>query len=869
MESFLADKQNEAILKKINLASFAININFDDYNSYCRRSALYESLGLFKLSLDDAVKAISIDRAKDDAYIHQAKAFAGLKKYAEAEKSLNDCLAITRNKRDLILSQLEHLRYLAVKQIGFSEQICALVSKQFGTIKDAENNAFTMDEEEAAKSDGQANSANIISNLVVNSNPNLNNSSNSARNTTRFEANNQDQTLNGQQQQDSSQISQAVQLNDSNQITSNPIGQLTSSQVNHHVSHQMNNRTSDPVNVEQLTGQSDHLNSQSNQLTGQLMSNNQPPISHCHSATIIQQFTNPNLFLSSSSGNKSIYASANSLISAANTSSMISTIANTQHYLTNQQHLLNQHENPSSTVLDNTPLSEMDLQQDGTDFSSDMQMWTESEMQSEMQVRSDNSDQTLIINSNRSLPQFTTPSKDFLSDLNNDLFLSSPFTNNNSNSSVGFGDSLTTPQFNRKDLNTRHQAKKQRVIKNLMNDLADHSSPLYEHSPCPETSPFSNISSVQSINTPKSNVIVSPRQSPLKQATSHMDNLDDLDDLDNSINRADGNSSSMNQNHSPEESNQLNGEDKSVEQDGNTKSASEEKKEVEILQTVQNQANKPLTNQPLNIIITGINSLNNPNGLIGPASGSVIKSSAQYPILLQSIPLQFQVNQYRGPTVQPLPMVTTSKEPQITYLNCPITSQKQQQQSHLEELIKEHNIEIVDTETTENCLPANNVSNPNKPPIASQQPRNPLSITAANSLGNFVSPLGASSDGSLALPSNPASSASPNHFTSTDLQPVQPVVTDRRRKVAKLTVKPPILLRPINKENALSNCKAVLIGKLAKTNENDSKPTKCLTRRQAIGEQLIKNNDRTKRYKLNEKKSSSEPDEEESEGSET
>ncbi|KAK4337347.1 hypothetical protein RND71_043617 [Anisodus tanguticus] len=145
MESFFADKHNEAVLKKINLASFAININFDDYNSYCRRSTLYESLGLFKLSLDDAVKAISIDNQRDEGYLIQAKALTGLKKFNEAEKSLNECLSKANCNRELVLNQLESLRYLGVKEIGFDDQICLLASRKFSTLNEAINGAFSMD----------------------------------------------------------------------------------------------------------------------------------------------------------------------------------------------------------------------------------------------------------------------------------------------------------------------------------------------------------------------------------------------------------------------------------------------------------------------------------------------------------------------------------------------------------------------------------------------------------------------------------------------------------------------------------------------------------------------------------------------------
>lgn len=917
MESFFADKQNEAILKKISLASYAININYDDYNSYCRRSVLYESLGLFKLSLDDAVKAISIDQTKDDGYIHQAKAFAGLKKYSEAERSLNDCLTITRSNRDLILSQLEHLRYLAVKQIGFDDQISSLASKRFGTINDSINGAFSMDleDEEATKSDGQMNSANISSNLPVNSNPNgdLNSSSNSARNAIQFSVNNpmqgqapsgqqsngQQQQQHQQQQQNSSQINsiQTIQLNGgSSHIMSNQIGQLTNSQVNG----QMNNGNS--IRNQANSG---HSTSQSNPLTSQLMSSDQQPI---HSS---QPFTNPNPFLSSTGGDKSLYTCANTLLSGSNNGSLAATIAITdnqqQHFLaTSNQHLLNQHENPTSTVLDNTPLSEMDLQQDGTDFSSDMQMRTESEMQ----IRSDNSEQTLIIDSNRSLPQFTTPSKDFLSDLDNDFFLSSPFTNNNSSSSAGFGDSLTTPQFNRKDMSTRHQAKKQRVIKNLMNDLAEHSSPLYEHSPCPETSPFSNISSVQSINTPKSNVIVSPRQSPFKPPSNRMNDLDDLDDLNNlnnSINRpADGNVNSSraeqeHRQHSPEEANKdqpnqaasTESGERDAEKNSTTSSSEEDKGEVVQYVTENSAGTHPVSNpQQFNgIIITGINSLNNLNNhLTGSAGGGVIKSSAPNTILVPHslFQPQMQVNlsslnkillptfQPPTPKVRPISTVASSIESQkITYpTNCLVTVQQQQQSNvepfNIDKYFKEQNIVISSTAPSENGSPAsvNTVSNPNStnPPTNAQSRGNALSSSLAAPLGNFAPSKALSSDGSSHLPSNPANSASsPNNFNSTDLQSAQPIATIKLPTVAKppRIVKPPILLssKATNNENARSNC-LNLLEQQNQTKGKESKFSKCLTRRKAIGDRIINLNSRTKTYKLSEKNDLEEENEE-------
>ena len=574
------------------------------------------------------------------------------------------------------------------------------------------------------------------------------------------------------------------------------------------------------------------------------------------------------------------------MLSGGTNGSLASTVVitdNQQHFLaTNQQHLMSsQHENPTSTVLDNTPLSEMDLQQDGTDFSSDMQMRTESEMQ----IRSDNSDQTLIIDSNRSLPQFTTPSKEFFSDLDNDFFLSSPFTNNNSSSSIGFGDSLTTPQFNRKDTNTRHQAKKQRVIKNLMNDLAEHSSPLYEHSPCPETSPFSNISSVQSVNTPKSNVIVSPKQSPFKPPSNRMNSeLDDLDDLNNSINRpaddANANSSrSEPERRRPEEANKeppnQTATTESPNADANsTKSANEEDKEETVQYAAENSATKPAVSnpQPFNgIIITGINSLS--GQLSGSTGGGVIKSSTPGTILVPHSIFQPQMQQvnltslnkillptFQAPTpkVRPISTVASSIETQkITYpTNCLITTQPANSEPfNIDKFFKEQNIVINSSDSSGSpATSANVVSNPNSNPPSNAQSQ--ASSPAAH-LGNFAASKASSSDGSTRLPSNP--SASSNHFHPTDLQTAQPIATIKLPTTVTnppLTIKPPVLMhKPVNNENARSNNQKE-INKLERQKQAKGKESqlgKCITRRKAIGNRIMTLNSQTKEYKSSEK----------------
>ena len=493
MDSVFAHKQNEAILKKIYLASFAINLNFDDYNSYCRRSALYESLGLFKLSLDDAVKAISIDQTKDDGYIHQAKAFTGLKRYSEAEKCLTERLQFTKHECDQILSQLENLRYLAVKQIGFDDRISQLASKKFRTIDEAINGAFSMDLDETTTEDDHNNRNDVASTVrtshlpsnVINSN--LDNSSfvDTASNST------------------------------NNQLTNQ---QLTDS--NHNVQYS---------NVNNVNNVNNLNNGHPNQIDSNVNSSD----------------------LNTSLNDRNLNSCANSTLSNNHLNNNQHLIPNSHHHHQHQNsssNLLDQNqqvqEHPSSTMIDNGPLSEPDIQTDTDCFSSDLH--------GDLQIRSE-SDNIIIYPSNKHLPQFT-PCKVLVSDLENDYFESSPFTNH-SNSSIGFIESLTTPRFNRReqtnDTNCPPLTKKPRVIKNLMNDLIDHSdnhhhSPIYSNSPfsssplkCSDSSPFSNISNVSNnvpTDTPKSNVIVSPGQTQHHNDLDDLEELDDLDDLNTSLN---------------------------------------------------------------------------------------------------------------------------------------------------------------------------------------------------------------------------------------------------------------------------------------------------------------------------------------------
>ena len=767
MESFFADKQNEAILKKINLASYAININFDDYNSYCRRSALYESLGLFKLSLDDAVKAISIEKAKDDGYIYQAKAFAGLKRYSEAEKSLIDCLMITKVKHAQISNQLENLRYLAVKQIGFDDQVCLLASKRFNTINDSINGAFSMDLEHEAKEEEESKNSkqqNLINSSILNNNLNLNSNSNLIKNTTSQLTNNQ--------------------LNQFNQINS----QLNNQHLNHNP----------------------HLNSNqqiNNQLNHNLVDN----------STIVNTTLNSNIFLNSTN-DKNMYTSANNHQQQPNYLS--------SNQLIDHQQSQQVHENPSSTVIDNTPLSELDLQDDyntdyGTDFSSDLQ---QARSEGDLQMRSDQSDQTLIIDSARSLPHYDTPLKNF--DLENDLFLTSPFTNNNSNSSIGLGDSLATPQFKRLETN-QHQNKKRKVTKNLINDLIDNSenSPMYSpfsSSPpkCPESSPFSTISNA---TTPKSNVIVSPvKQSPFKTISNNLNDLNDLDELNNKSDCL--NKTSVEENQSTMEvdkdqqndqivnnnkienlaSNDLTSKLASEKMVTTNKEANEDNKSKEIIyiedntnRTATNTLNTALTN---GFIITGFNNFNNFNSISDQLTlnNSVIKTSANSNLIVS--PMQVNLASLKNiilpitsfqPITTKVKPISTIAQPSSTidqkanYITKPLNSYEH---INIDKFFKEQNI-VVDN-------------------LAKQTEHQQSNLIDQNVDSNNLINLNNSNNSTT---SNISLNSSSHLLT---VQPVQPIHT----------------IKSINTVQA------------NKKNKNTENLNKALTRRRAIGERIINMN---------------------------
>lgn len=143
------DDSPDVLWRKVKLTSVAINSNYNDYNLYCRRAALYEKLGMFRLSLDDSNKAIGLNASKYEAYLSQAHAYVGLKMYSEAEQTLLNVRDPSASC-DLLRQQLCRLRFLAVKQIGFDDQTSELASRKFNTVSDAIEGALNMDLETPA-----------------------------------------------------------------------------------------------------------------------------------------------------------------------------------------------------------------------------------------------------------------------------------------------------------------------------------------------------------------------------------------------------------------------------------------------------------------------------------------------------------------------------------------------------------------------------------------------------------------------------------------------------------------------------------------------------------------------------------------------
>lgn len=138
----------EHLWRKVRVLSIAIDIKSDDYQLFLKRSDVYFQLRLFRLSALDASTAISLDDVRPDAVYKKSQALVALERYTEAESVWRNfqtvCPDSPRSE-----DQLRHLRYLAVKNIGFEERHCKLVSQNTRSVSEAIERAlsFEIDDE--------------------------------------------------------------------------------------------------------------------------------------------------------------------------------------------------------------------------------------------------------------------------------------------------------------------------------------------------------------------------------------------------------------------------------------------------------------------------------------------------------------------------------------------------------------------------------------------------------------------------------------------------------------------------------------------------------------------------------------------------
>ncbi|XP_054167019.1 putative uncharacterized protein DDB_G0287457 [Oppia nitens] len=136
--AILANQKAESncFSEAIELFNKAVSNNPNDYRFYVNRSYCYDSIQDFRNALKDADTAIQLKPNWPKCHYRRGKALAGLKNYQEAEVSLKKVLTMETDC-DEALSELYHVRYGAIVDMGYDTSMANEYSHKYESIKEA------------------------------------------------------------------------------------------------------------------------------------------------------------------------------------------------------------------------------------------------------------------------------------------------------------------------------------------------------------------------------------------------------------------------------------------------------------------------------------------------------------------------------------------------------------------------------------------------------------------------------------------------------------------------------------------------------------------------------------------------------------
>lgn len=115
----------------------AIELNSQDYRFYLNRSYCYEQIKDYRAALKDAEMAIEINPSAK-GFFRKGCSLVGLKNYQEAEIAFKKVLEFDQNCKEAI-EELQHVKFSALKKMGYDEQTAACYAKNFDSVKSAIN----------------------------------------------------------------------------------------------------------------------------------------------------------------------------------------------------------------------------------------------------------------------------------------------------------------------------------------------------------------------------------------------------------------------------------------------------------------------------------------------------------------------------------------------------------------------------------------------------------------------------------------------------------------------------------------------------------------------------------------------------------
>ncbi|XP_033119432.1 heat shock protein sti1 homolog [Anneissia japonica] len=120
----------------IQLFTEAINLDSKDFRFFGNRSFCYDRMGQHDKALEDAKKAIQLNKEWPKGYFRKGRALAGLKLYSDAEAAFEHVLKLDKECDDAI-QELIRVRTHQLIEMGFSRQQSEAAIRQFTSVQAA------------------------------------------------------------------------------------------------------------------------------------------------------------------------------------------------------------------------------------------------------------------------------------------------------------------------------------------------------------------------------------------------------------------------------------------------------------------------------------------------------------------------------------------------------------------------------------------------------------------------------------------------------------------------------------------------------------------------------------------------------------